>query len=165
MKTKETLTIVRELKAPKELVFKAFSESAALAEWWGPKEMPITVVKLDFRPNGIFHYKMAAGDNVMWGLFVYGQINKPDQIEFTTSFSDETGKICRAPFAPNWPLEVFNQLSLTEKNGITTLTLSGYPVNATEEEEKMFFSFTANMQQGFEGTFSQLDVYLEKIQK
>ena len=98
----------------------------------------------------------------MWGIFHYGNINKPELIEFTSSFSNEKGEIARAPFAENWPLEVFNKLELEEKNGITHLTLSGGPVNASKAEEEMFFSFTANMEEGFKGTFDQLEAYLQQ---
>jgi uncharacterized protein YndB with AHSA1/START domain len=49
--TKNELIIVREFNAPKAVVFEAFSNSEALAEWWGPKGFPVTVVKLDFRPG------------------------------------------------------------------------------------------------------------------
>ncbi len=162
MTNKEEFKIVREFKASKELVFNAFSNAEALAQWWGPKEMPIKVIKLDFRPKGIFHYKMEGNGNVMWGLFVYGKINKPDLIEFVNSFSNEKGEICKAPFDMAWPLEVFNRLTLAENNGLTTLTLAGHPINATEEEEKTYYAFTASMQQGFGSTFDQLDEYLRR---
>jgi uncharacterized protein YndB with AHSA1/START domain len=157
--------ITRTFNAPKELVFKAFSESEALAQWWGPKEMPITVIKLDFRPHGIFHYKMEGNGSTGYGLFIYEEINRPDAFTFLSSFSDEQGNVCRAPFSEVWPLQIYNHLTLVENNGTTTLTLKGAPVNATEEEKNFYFSFTSNMEQGFKGTFDQLDNYLQTHQK
>lgn len=151
------LIIKREFKAPRELVFRAFSEAELLAKWWGPKGSTISVVKLDFRKGGVFHYKLEGGGMVMWGIFHYGNINKPNIIEFVSSFSNEAGGIARAPFSETWPLEVYNKLELEEKNGITQLTLSGGPINASKAEEEMFASFTANMEQGFKGTFDQLE--------
>jgi uncharacterized protein YndB with AHSA1/START domain len=139
-KEKENFTIVREFNAPKDIVFNAFSESGALAQWWGPKEMKLTVLKLDFRPKGIFHYKMTgANGESMYGLFVYHEIHKPDSLEFVNSFSDEHANIVRAPFFDNWPLEIYNKIVLTEKNGVTVLTLSGHPINATPDEEERYY--------------------------
>jgi uncharacterized protein YndB with AHSA1/START domain len=162
---KKGLTIVRDFKAPKTLVFQAFSTAEAFAEWWGPVGMPVTVLKFDFRPGGKAHYKMEGNGQTMWGIFVYHKIVKPDSIEFINSFSDETGAICKAPFPIDFPLEIFNQLTLVEKNGTTTVTLSGHPVNATPEQEKTYYSMIENMSQGFAGTLNQLEAYLAKHQK
>lgn len=162
--TQQNFTIKREYKAPKELVFNAFASAEALAEWWGPKGMNITVMKLDFKPKGTFHYKMENAGQVMWGVFNYGNINPHDLIEFTNSFSDEQGNVARAPFSPIWPLEVKNTITLTENNGITTLVISGHPINSTDTENQMFYSFFASMEQGFKGTFDQLEEYLTKTQ-
>lgn len=49
-------TFVREFDAPKNLVFNAFSNAGALNEWWGPAESANSVISLDFRPGGIFHF-------------------------------------------------------------------------------------------------------------
>jgi uncharacterized protein YndB with AHSA1/START domain len=156
--------ISHEFDAPRELVFEAFSTADALAEWWGPKGFPITVVKLDFKPGGIFHYKAEINGQTMWGRFVYGQIEKPHLIEFIVSFSDEKGGIARAPFSNTWPLQIMNILSLTEQNGKTKMTLTGYPLNATEAEIDTFVAHKKQAEEGFAGTFDQLKEYLSSRQ-
>lgn len=160
----EGLTIVRKFNAPKSLVFSAFTTAEALAAWWGPKGMPITVHKLDFKPGGIFHYKMEGNGQVMWGVFHYGNIVEPDMIEFVNSFSDEEGNICKAPFPIDFPLEIFNRLTLEEENGVTTLTLKGHPINATAAQEETYRSMLSSMEQGFGGTMDQLESYLASVQ-
>ena len=162
---KEGLKIVRDFNAPKALVFDAFATAEAFAEWWGPIGMPITVLDFDFKQGGKVHYKMEGNGQTMWGIFNYHNIVKPDLLEFVSSFSDEGGNICKAPFPMEFPLEIFNQITLEENNGITTLTLSGHPINATSEQEATYYSMTANMSQGFAGTFNQLEAYINKIQK
>ncbi len=159
----DPLKIVREFKAPKALVFDAFAKAEAFAEWWGPAGMPITVLEFDFRQGGKTHYKMEGNGQSMWGLFHYKNIIRPDLLEFVSSFSDEKGNVCKAPFPMAFPLEIFNQISLTENNGITTLVLTGHPLNATEEQEHTYYSIMENMKQGFAGTFKQLETYLIKI--
>jgi uncharacterized glyoxalase superfamily protein PhnB/uncharacterized protein YndB with AHSA1/START domain len=157
---KEELTLVREFDAPKEMVFKAFADAEALAEWWGPIEVKTSVVTLDFRPGGLFHYKMISPQGVNYGRFIYGKIQEPDLLEFIVSFSDEKAGIAKAPFAVDWPLEIFNRIVLTEKNGKTILTLTGYPVNATDSQYKVFTDMGQNIQNGFNGTFNQLERYI-----
>jgi uncharacterized protein YndB with AHSA1/START domain len=162
---KDGLKIVRDFKAPKSLVFKAFSTADAFAEWWGPAGMPITVLHFDFKQGGKLHYKMQGNGQTMWGIFKYHNIVKPDLIEFVNAFSDEGGNICKPPFPMEFPYEIFNRLTLVEVGGITTVTLSGHPINATPEQEATYYSMITNMSQGFEGTLNQLEAYLTKIQK
>ena len=162
---KEKLTIVRDFKAPRALVFQAFATAEAFAEWWGPAGMPITVKHFDFRPGGKAHYKMEAGGMTMWGLFKYGNIVSPELLAFVSSFSDEEGNVAKAPFPMEFPMEISNEITLQENNGVTTLTLQGYPLNATPEQEETYYAMTANISEGFAGTFNQLDAYLAKTGK
>jgi uncharacterized protein YndB with AHSA1/START domain len=160
--SKAELIVTSEFSASREEVFKAFSEAEALAEWWGPPGIPITVLKFNFTPGGIFHYKASMQGQTSWGRFVYGQISRYDLLEFTSSFSDADGGIVRAPFSDKFPLEIFNRLEFSEKSGKCTIRLSAFPVNAAEEESQFFASMAGDMQSGFAGTFNQLDNYLLK---
>ncbi len=158
---KAEFMIIREFNAPKEMVFDAFATAEAMAQWWGPVDFPTTVLSFDFSPGGLFHYKMNTPDQVWYGRFIYGQIMRPHLLEFTNSFSDENGGITRAPFAEDWPLEIFNRIVFSEMDGKTTIKMMGYPLNANEAEIKMFNLMTDNVREGFGKTFSQLDRYLQ----
>jgi len=158
------IVISREFNAPRELVFKVFTEAEHMAHWWGPKGFAMEVARLDLRPGGLFLYCMRSPNGqAMWGRFVYHEIVAPERVVFVNSFSDEQGGITPNPWLPNYPLEVLNTLTLTEQDGKTTFTLKGGPINATEEQINVFNSIRPNMEQGFKGTFDQLDEYLAKI--
>jgi uncharacterized protein YndB with AHSA1/START domain len=159
---KEGLKIVRNFNAPKTMVFDAFASAEAFAAWWGPVGMPVTVLYFDFKPGGKIHYKMEGNGQTMWGVFNFKNLVEPDLIEFVSSFSDENGGICKSPFPIEFPLEVFNHLVLEENNGVTTITLTGHPINATPEQEATYYSMIENMSQGFGGTLDQLESYLAK---
>lgn len=49
----------------------------------------------------------------MWVKFIYHEVNSPEKIVYTNSFSDEEGNTVRAPFDANWPLEF--SVTLTTK--------------------------------------------------
>ena len=160
----DQFTVFREFNAPRNLVWKVYTEAEHLANWWGPKGFKMLHAKLDLKPGGLFHYCMQSPDgNEMWGRFVYRDVVVPERVIFTNSFSDAKGNAVRAPFNPNWPLEVLNFVTLTERNGKTTITLKGGAFNATDEERKIFAGAQAMMEQGFKGTFDQLDEYLAKF--
>jgi len=163
----EDFVISRVFDAPRERVWKAWTSAEALAQWWGPKGCTIRVIKLDFRLGGVFHYAMAyRPGHEMYGRFVYREIAAPGRLVFINSFSDAEGGITRAPFpqlGDRWPLEVLNNMTLTEKDGKTTLTLRGGPINATDEERKTFVGMFDSMRKGFGGTFDQLTAHLANI--
>jgi uncharacterized protein YndB with AHSA1/START domain len=161
--SKPSFVFTRVFDASRELVFKAWTELERLREWWGPKGFAVVPRKLDLRPGGVFHYCMRtpAGRDI-WGQFFYREIVAPERIVFVNSFSDEDGGLTRNPWMENWPLEVLKVLTLTEREGRTTLTLKGYPINATDEERVTFQAGIESMQKGFEGTFDQLAAYLAR---
>ena len=157
----QELVITRTFDAPRELVFKAFAEAERLARWWGPKGCTIQVSALDFRPGGVFHYRMALPDgHDMWGRFAYREIVPPERIVWINSFSDPAGNLARAPFGDTIPLEILNTVTLEAQNGKTVLSLHSSPINATPEEVATFEGMLDSMQQGWGGTWDQLETYL-----
>src|SRR5690349_12214759 len=95
------LVITRVFDAPRDLVFKAWSEPERLMRWWGPKGFTLRVGTFDFRPGGVFHYCARSPDgHEMWGTFVYREIIAPERIVFISSFADAEGNLIRSPFSP-----------------------------------------------------------------
>jgi uncharacterized protein YndB with AHSA1/START domain len=158
----EVFEITRALDAPRDAVWKAWSEAKALEHWWGPKGCKLQVISLDFCPGGMFHYAMNYSTGaVMWGRFFYREISPPERIVWLNAFATENGGIARAPFSTVCPLEILNTVTLTEANGKTTLHLKSVAHGANAEEQAFFRSLFGGMQQGFGGTFDQLDDYLK----
>lgn len=158
--SENALVITREFSAPREAVWKAWTDGEQLAKWWGPKEMKLEVVKSDIREGGSFHYAMKAPGNTMYGLAVYRELNAPERIVWVNSFADEKGKIARAPFAKDFPLEVLNTVLLAEHGNKTQLTLRSAPISASVEERKFFSGMFQSMQHGYGSTMDALEAFL-----
>ncbi|THF71773.1 SRPBCC domain-containing protein [Deinococcus sp. Arct2-2] len=158
------LTLTRVFNAPRELVFQAWTDPDHLARWWGSPGVPLRVVSADIRPGGRFLYQQTTPDgNVMQALLIFRELEPPSRIVFVSAFADAEGQIARAPFSEHWPLQIMTTLTLTEENGQTHLTLQGAPLDATPEEQAMFDGFRANMEQGFAGSFAQLEAHLAAV--
>lgn len=159
----QEFVISRVFDAPRELVWKAFTEPQRMKEWWGPKGVTITRSEMDLRPGGCYHYAMRTPDgNTMWGKFVYREITPPSRMVFVSSFSDEAGGVTRHPMAPTWPLEMLSIFSFEEEGGKTRFTVRWSPLNASEEERAAFAAGHASMQQGWGGTLDKLAAFLAK---
>jgi uncharacterized protein YndB with AHSA1/START domain len=158
--------ISRTFNAPRDLVWKAWTERDQLMKWFGPKGFTMTIGTLDLRPGGTFHYCLKGPDGkAMWGKFVYREIVAPEKIVLVNSFSDEKGGITRHPLSNTWPLEMLSTTTFTESQGKTTMTLRWAPINPTPEERQTFDSAHPSMTQGWGGTMEQLEAYLASISK
>jgi uncharacterized protein YndB with AHSA1/START domain len=155
-------TFGRTFDAPRDLMFRIWTEAEHLKNWFGPKGATIIAAKNDLRPGGVFHYGMRMPDGKeIWGKWVYGVVVRPERIEFLNSFSDSEGGLTRHPFSPDWPRELRTKITFTEKNGKTTVTVEWSPLpNATEVERNTFNDARPSMTMGWTGTFEQLESYL-----
>jgi uncharacterized protein YndB with AHSA1/START domain len=157
----EDFVISRTVDAPRDLVWKVWTDEKHLVHWWGPKGFTVKHAKLDLRPGGTFHYRIVGPNDVeIWGKFQFREVHAPDRLVFTSSFSDEAGGITRHPMAPTWPLTMLTTVTFAETGGKTTITVRWAPLNASAEERKTFDDGRASMNAGWTGTFDVLEAYL-----
>ena len=153
--------IARVFEAPRELVWKAFTDPEHMKHWWGPKGSTIVASKMDFRIGGTYLGAMRdPSGRVMWAKFVYREIVAPKLLKWVHSFSDEAGGLTRHPLSPTWPLKLLTTVAFDDAGGKTKLTLRWSPLNATDEENKTFDAARDGMTQGWTGTFERLADYL-----
>ena len=156
--------ISRVFDAPRQQVWRAWTDREELMKWFGPKGCTIPHARLDLRPGGIFHYAMRTQDgHEMWGKWTFREIIAPEKLVLISSFSDAQGGITRHPMSANWPLETLSTTTFEEQDGKTKLTIRWAPWNATDPERKTFAEAHSGMQQGWGGTFEQLAAYLAKV--
>ena len=156
----------RTFDAPRDLVWRAYSELEHLKNWWGPAGFTWLKGTLDFRPGGMFHYGMKApSGEEMWGRFIYREINAPAELAFVVSFSNPEGTIA-APSYPGmekYPREVLNIVTFSEEGRKTIVHMRGGPINAKPDEIEFFKGMKQSMNMGFTGTLNQLEAYLAKM--
>lgn len=156
--------IERVLDAPRDLVWKVFTERDHLMQWWGPKGFKVIAGKLDLKPGGIFLYGMEAPDgSEMWGKWVFREIVKPERLVFVSSFSDKDAGVTRHPMAPTWPIQMLGTMTLTEQGSKTLLVNRAVGLNPTDEERATFEAGFESMKQGWGGTWDKLVAYLASL--
>ena len=165
--TKSTdFVITRVFDAPREVLWKCFTEPESMKEWFGPKGSVVVASKMDLRVGGTYHGAMrAANGTVAWAKFVYREIVAPQRLVWVHSFSDEAGGLTRHPMAPTWPLQmlttvIFEDAPGGEGSGKTKLTLRWSPLDVSAEEQATFDAAHDSMRGGWTGSFERLDAYL-----
>jgi len=82
----------RTFDAPREAVFKAFTDPQAIPQWWGPKRLTTTVDKMDVRPGGLWRFiQHDAGGNEYAFHGVYKAIDPPRLLSCTFHFEGIPG--------------------------------------------------------------------------
>lgn len=149
-KTKE-LTITRTFDAPRELVWKVWTDEKLLANWWGPHGFTNPVCKIDVKPKGEIYIEMKGPDGIIYPMSgQYQEIVKPERLVFISSALDQNGK----------PLfEICNTLTFEEQNGKTKLTMHASVSKITPEAAP----YLAGMNEGWNQTLERLTEYLTKI--
>jgi uncharacterized protein YndB with AHSA1/START domain len=106
-KHNNTITIIREYDAPLEKVWKAWTTSEMLDQWWGPKPWRAITKSLDFREGGHWHYSMNGPEGeVQWGKFDYLTIEPNESFTGKDGFSDENGTLDTTLPQNHWELRM-----------------------------------------------------------
>jgi uncharacterized protein YndB with AHSA1/START domain len=141
------LVLTRIFDAPRELVWKAWTEPERLARWFGPRGFTSTVLKADFRPGGAYRFHMRSPEGTEhWLQGFYHEIAEPERLVSTFCWADAEGKITRP--------ETLLTVNLAEHGGKTKLTL----------HQAIFESVTARHEHN-EGWSSSLDRLAEYLAK
>jgi uncharacterized protein YndB with AHSA1/START domain len=87
------ITITRVFDAPRERVWKEWTEPKRFADWFGgpESEVPVASVSMDVRPGGGWRCTMLAGPDrrqIQWEG-EYQEVKEPERLVFT--LSDEPG--------------------------------------------------------------------------
>jgi uncharacterized protein YndB with AHSA1/START domain len=119
--------ITRVFDAPRDLVFKAWTEPERLMRWWGADGFTTPLCKIDLRPGGVFHLCMRSPEGrELWCKGVYREIVRPARIVFFEFFSDEAGHLLRPAhygMGADWPAEKLVCVTFAEHEGGTKLTV------------------------------------------
>lgn len=85
------LTLRATFAAPRDTVFRALTEPAELATWWGPHGFTTLVTELDLRVGGGYRFSMRPPDGDRFGLSgEFLEIDPPRRLVFTFRWEEPT---------------------------------------------------------------------------
>ncbi len=136
------LVIERIFDAPRELVWKAWTDPEMARRWWGPKGFTSPAAEIDFRVGGKYLLAMQSPEfnqgEPIWSTGVYREIVSFERIVCTDCFADENGNVVPAShygMTEDFPLEMLVTVMFEEIDGKTKLTLRHEGLPAGEMSE------------------------------
>jgi uncharacterized protein YndB with AHSA1/START domain len=145
------LTITRVFDAPRALVFKAWTDAAQLAQWWGPQGFSNPVCEIDARVGGAIRIHMRSPDGSVYPM--KGEIREivpPERLVFTNIAVDEAG---------NHLLEGLTTVTFADEGGKTKLTLHTR-AGAVAEKAIMYLQ---GMEMGWTQSIDKLQAYITRL--
>jgi uncharacterized protein YndB with AHSA1/START domain len=121
------VSITRVLDAPRELVFRMWTQPEFLRRWYAPRRCQLEILGFDFRPGGTFRYRILEPDGsgcLCAGVFT--EIVAPERIVYRLFFCDEQGDFVTARSVgadTEWPDETTVTVTFVEHEQRTTMTL------------------------------------------
>ena len=139
------LLIERVFNAPRELVFRAWTDPAHIRNWFGPRDYPATQVTMDVRPGGRWRGCLRSTEtgNDLWVGGVYREIVPSERLVFTFAWEEEGER----------GLETLVTIAFAEQGAKTLMTFRQTPFQSAGELD--------GHRGGWTSSFDRLGDYLE----
>jgi uncharacterized protein YndB with AHSA1/START domain len=140
------IVLTRVFDAPRELVFKMWSDPKHFAQWYGPNGFTVPVCEIDLRPGGALRVQMRAPNGAIYPMEgTFTEVVAPERLAFATKVHDN---------------EDLTTVTFVEESGKTRLTLMARFTKVAPEAEAMSL---ANMERGWQQTMDRLADHLGAI--
>lgn len=151
-----TIVITRTFNAPRDLVWRVWTEPAHIAQWWGPKGFTTRVEEMDLRPGGKSRYVMIGPDGAEYpGEGVFQEVVPQERIVTTDKFGED--------YQPTTDVDLPQGMVLTaifeDLGHQTRLTLQ--IVHPTVEEKRKHEEM--GVVAGWNSSFDCMDEYLASL--
>ncbi|GAA4589250.1 SRPBCC family protein [Planotetraspora phitsanulokensis] len=143
------IIIEREFDAPRDLVFRAYTEPELLVQWLGPRDLAMKIEEFDVRDGGKWRYISTDADGNEYGFHgVFHGTPTPDATVQTFEFEGVPGHVA------------LERLTLEEQDGRTLVrTLSSF--QSVEDRDGMVAS---GMERGVRDSDERLAELLKRLQ-
>jgi uncharacterized protein YndB with AHSA1/START domain len=139
---KQEVVMIRTFNAPRELVFKLYTDPGRIPQWWGPGT---TVHEMEPQPGGRWRFVQRDDDGNEYGFHgVYHDITAPERVINTFEFEGMPGHV------------LLETVTFSEENGKTTYR-SQSVFQSVEDRDGMVMS---GMEVGANASLDRLEALL-----
>jgi len=93
-RTARAVSMSRVFNAPREMVWKIYTDPALVPEWWGPSYLTTVVEKMEVKAGGVWRYiqKDPKGNEYAFNG-IYKEVTPPERLVYTFEFEPMAGHI------------------------------------------------------------------------
>ena len=153
----------RVFDAPREMVWRAWTDPDVLHRWYGPN-VETVIHKFDLVPGGAWLNEMKWGDNSHFQKVVFQEVTPPAKLVWHHYSSDSDWNVAANPMMPDWPRALLTTVTFDDLGDKTSVKLSQVPIEATDAELACFTKMMAGMDNGWGAGYTILDGLLAELQ-
>ena len=158
-----TYVLERVFDAPRELVWKAWTDPALLTRWYGPRVETI-VHRHELKPGGLWLGEMKWGDQSNYQRVEFTEVTPPERLVWLHAVSDADWNVVSNPMMADWPRTLLTTVTFAEEAGRTRLRLTWVPHEASDAEIACFAAAMAGLDKGWGAGMELLAALLAELQ-
>jgi uncharacterized protein YndB with AHSA1/START domain len=144
------IIITREFDAPRDLVFRAYTDPDLLVQWLGPRSLATTIERYETRNGGTWRFTQRDANGNSYGFHgVFHGDPSPDAIVQTFEFEGTPGHVCL-------------QTATLAERGSKTLVRTVSAFQSVQDRDAMVAS---GMEYGVHESDERLDELLTRLQQ
>ncbi len=143
-----TYVLERVFDAPRELVWKTWTDPQLLPRWYGPKVDTI-IHRLDLKPGGLWLVEMRWGENSNYQRVEYTEVTPPERLVWLHSNADAEWNVAANPMMADWPRVLLTTVTFEQEAQKTRMRLTWVPHEASEAEIACFSAAIDGMDKGW----------------
>lgn len=153
----------REFAAPRDLVWRTWTEPDLLSHWYGPG-VDTVIHELSVEPGGVWLNEMKMGERSGYQKSVYTEVIPPQRLVMLMSTTDQNWELAANPMMPDWPATLLTVVTFEEIDGVTKMRLEWSPHNASAAEIACFANAVENLGKGWGAGMDMLEKLLSDLQ-
>jgi uncharacterized protein YndB with AHSA1/START domain len=143
----QEIVITRTFDAPRDVVFKAFTDADAVRQWWGLNSTETVIDQLEARPGGRWRFVERERDGNEYGFHgVYHDLQPPERIVYTFEYEGMPGHV------------LLETVVLEDQDGRTLMTDTSVFQSVADRDGML----QSGMETGAAESYGRLDDYLAK---
>lgn len=160
-----TYVLERVFVAPRELVWKVWTDAELLPRWYGPGVETI-VHRLDVRPGGLWLDEMRMGGRSQFERIEYTEVRPPERLVWLHSVADADWNVIANPMMPAWPHTLLTTVTFEQEDGgRTRLRLTWAPHQAAKAETAAFAGAMQGLDKGWGAGMDLIVELLAELQQ
>lgn len=152
----------REFDAPRDLVWRAWTDPKYLQHWYGPG-VETVIHKFELKVDGVWLNEMKMKNGSSFQKVIFKEVSAPEKLVWHHCSADADWNVAASPMMPDWPRMLLTTVTFTQSGEKTNVRLTQVPMEATEAEIACFAKMKDGMSGGWGGGYALIDELLGEM--
>ncbi len=152
----------RTFDAPRDLVWRAWTDPDILHRWYGPGVETI-IHQYDLKPGGSWLNEMKMKGMSDYSRMDFQDVSATEKLVWNHASTDSEWNIIANPMMADWPRVLLTTVTFKDAGDKTDVRLTQVPVDASDKETAFFAQMMSNMDGGWGKGYAIIDDILDEM--